>query len=373
MWSKGFAAEETRAAFARADELAVKTGSNAERNAIYFARWISSHVSGELNSARKIAESFLREAEAEGSTLEAAVARRALGWTCLFQGELALARSHVERVLADHARERNMDASPMFGFDNKVTAKKDLALSVWLLGDAEFARRLIEQADQEGQELRQIANIANVTAYTALLEAYRDDPGATRRVAGEALRFCKERDMAFFAALGEILSSWARGRLGDPEAGLSELRRALTAYLEQGYRAVAPCFYGLVGELEAMTGHPDLALESVDTGLAIAEKTGERWTDPFLFRRKGEILLERDAANPHPAEAAFRTAIAVAQRQGSRSFCLRAALSLAKLLQSTGRPVDAHAVLAPALDGFAPTPEMPEIAEAQGLLAEVAR
>jgi class 3 adenylate cyclase/predicted ATPase len=372
MWSKGFVAEETRAAFARADELAVKTGSNAERNAIYFARWVSSHVSGELNSARKIAESFLREAEAEGSALEAAVARRALGWTCLFQGELALARSHVERVLADHARERNMDASPMFGFDNKVTAKKDLALSVWLLGDAEFARRLIEQTDQEGQELRQIANIANVTAYTALLEAYRDDPAATRRVAGEALRFAKERDMAFFAALGEILSSWARGRLGDPEAGLSELRRALTAYLEQGYRAVAPCFYGLVGELEAMIGHLDLALESVDTGLAIADKTGERWTDPFLFRRKGEILLERDTANPHPAEAAFRTAIVIAQRQGSRSFCLRAALSLAKLLQSTGRPVDAHAVLAPALDGFAPTPEMPEIAEAQALMERLA-
>src|SRR5208337_4286567 len=40
-----------------------------------------------------------------------------------------------------------------------------------------------------------------------------------------------------------------------------------------------------------------------------------------------------------------------------------------KLYQSTGRPVDAHAVLAPALEVFSPTPEMPEIAEAQTLLA----
>ena len=66
MWSKGFVAEETRVAFARAGELAVKSGSNAERNAIYFARWVSSLLSGDLNSARKTAESFLREAEAEG-------------------------------------------------------------------------------------------------------------------------------------------------------------------------------------------------------------------------------------------------------------------------------------------------------------------
>src|SRR5208282_3167064 len=51
---------------------------------------------------------------------------------------------------------------------------------------------------------------------------------------------------------------------------------------------------------------------------------------------------------------------------------LRAALALAKLCQSTGRPADAHAVLALALDGFSPTPAMPEIAEAQALLTALA-
>ncbi len=80
-------------------------------------------------------------------------------------------------------------------------------------------------------------------------------------------------------------------------------------------------------------------------------------------------MLECDPANPAPAEKAFQTAIAVAKRQGTRSFELRAALALAKLYKSTGRPTDAHAVLAPALEGFSPTPEMPEIEEAQRLLA----
>ena len=46
-------------------------------------------------------------------------------------------------------------------------------------------------------------------------------------------------------------------------------------------------------------------------------------------------------------------------------------LALAKLYQSTIRPVDAHAVLAPALEGFSPTAEMPEIAEAQALLVAI--
>jgi predicted ATPase len=51
---------------------------------------------------------------------------------------------------------------------------------------------------------------------------------------------------------------------------------------------------------------------------------------------------------------------------------LRAALSLAKLYQSNGRPADAHAVLAPALEGFSPTVEFSEIEEAQTLLAALA-
>ena len=61
-------------------------------------------------------------------------------------------------------------------------------------------------------------------------------------------------------------------------------------------------------------------------------------------------------------------AITIAQKQKARSFELRAALSLAKLYHSTDRRAEAHAVLAPALNRFSPTPEFPEIAEAQKLL-----
>jgi hypothetical protein len=38
------------------------------------------------------------------------------------------------------------------------------------------------------------------------------------------------------------------------------------------------------------------------------------------------------------------------------------------VIPNSGRLADAHAVLTPALEGFSPTPEFPEIAEAQRLL-----
>ena len=128
-----------------------------------------------------------------------------------------------------------------------------------------------------------------------------------------------------------------------------------------------------LAEAEARAGDTDRAIAFLDEALATCDRAGNRAFEAELHRVRGEILLKRDPANPASAEEAFLTAIAVAKQQGTRSFELRAALSLAKLYQSTGRPAEAHAVLAPALEGFSPTPEMPEIAEAQALLAALAQ
>ena len=104
--------------------------------------------------------------------------------------------------------------------------------------------------------------------------------------------------------------------------------------------------------------------------MALTQQTGEFWTDALLHRIRGDILLKAFPEHPDRAEEAYLAAITITREQGARSFGLRAALSLAKLYRSTARQAEAHAVLAPALDGFSPTPEMPEIAEAQALLAD---
>jgi predicted ATPase len=117
-----------------------------------------------------------------------------------------------------------------------------------------------------------------------------------------------------------------------------------------------------------MTWGYDSALARIDQGLAIADETGEHFTVPYLYRLRGKVLLKRDVVDAAHAEEAFETSIVVAKQQRARSYELLAALSLAKLYQSTSRAAKACAILAPALDGFSPTPEMPEIEEAQALL-----
>jgi adenylate cyclase len=80
----------------------------------------------------------------------------------------------------------------------------------------------------------------------------------------------------------------------------------------------------------------------------------------------------RDPSDSGTAEASLQTAISIARRQHARSFELRAALDLSKMLRGVGRNGDALAILLPALEGFVSTPEMPEIAEAQALLERLA-
>jgi predicted ATPase len=88
-----------------------------------------------------------------------------------------------------------------------------------------------------------------------------------------------------------------------------------------------------------------------------------------MHRIRGEILLKCDPADTAAAEQSLQTAIAIAQSQSARSFELRAALSLAELYCAANRDADAHAVLALAVEGFPPTRQFPELAEAQALLA----
>jgi predicted ATPase len=372
MWTKGYASEEAKDAFARAREMSGGTDDAAERFPAYYAQFVRSYVRAEWPQARATAETFLREAEEGAYATEACAARRCLGTACLFQGDLGEARVLLERALADYAPARDAPTRFRFGADTGVMAAAPLALVMWRLGEAGRAHQLTEQAIQRAAELGHAPTSATMYSLGALLDAERDDPTAALRSAEMAHALGREHGMRAYVAGAEAVAGWARGRLHDPEVGAHEFRRALADYFDQGNKVWAPLYHGMLAQLEAATRGPDAALTLIDRGLAIATETGERYTDPYLHRLRGDILLKRDPANPALAEEAFQTAIALAKEQGARSYELLASLSLAKLYQSTGRPLDANVVLAPALEGFTPTPEMCEIAEAQTLLAALA-
>jgi len=129
----------------------------------------------------------------------------------------------------------------------------------------------------------------------------------------------------------------------------------------------------VLAEAEASAGETEAGLRRLDDALAGLQRTEERLYEAEMYRIRGEILLKRDPANTAAAEQSLQAAIAVAQSQKARSFETRAALSLAKLYHASDRGADAHAVLAPAVEGFPPTQQFPELTEGQALISVLSR
>jgi predicted ATPase len=152
--------------------------------------------------------------------------------------------------------------------------------------------------------------------------------------------------------IGVFLQGWTASRGGAPADGLADMRSGVEQLREQNVLYFDGQLKIALAEAEARAGDPDRAVAILDEALATCDRTGGRTFEAELHRVRGEILLERDPASLAPAEEALLTAVAVAKQQGTRSFELRAALALAKLYQATGRPADAHAVLAPALEAI---------------------
>jgi hypothetical protein len=107
MWGKGFAAEETKAAFDRVGEFVRPTGDASARFVGYDAQCLRSFMRGEYGQAREIADTFLREAQADGCAAEVGAARRMLGLVRLYQGDLRAARSLLEQSLSEYVAERD--------------------------------------------------------------------------------------------------------------------------------------------------------------------------------------------------------------------------------------------------------------------------
>ena len=146
------------------------------------------------------------------------------------------------------------------------------------------------------------------------------------------------------------------------------MREGLALWNEMDYRLFAPLTGTLLAEREAEAGRVEVGLATLNAQLAAIEQTGQHWFDAEVHRVRGELLLRLQRPDVAAAESALMRSIEIARGQQTRTFELRAALSLAKLYKMTGRDQVAGELLVPALVGFNAGPEVPEVEEAQRLL-----
>jgi predicted ATPase len=368
--ARGYGAPEAAEAITRARESVSHDKDAPERLAIDYGLWAGSYLRGELAPMRTLSEACLRDVKARPNSPEAGVAHRIRGITHHFAGENVEARDHLERALALFLPGRDDDLAFRFGIDAGVGAMTYLAFTAWHLGDVEHAISLIEQMKARIADVSHVFTHGMGWLYAAMFELMRGDLARGTENSLELARLAREHELLMIRAFNVFLEGWASAMSGPSSDGLGNMHRGVEMLREQNVLMFDGPLRIALAEVETTAGNPERALAILEDALSTVERTGYRTFEAELHRARGDILLKRNPADPALAEDTYRTAIDIAKKQGARSFELRAALSLAQLYQTTARPLDAHAVLAPALEGFAPTPEMPEIAEAQALLED---
>jgi class 3 adenylate cyclase/predicted ATPase len=364
---RGHSQPETIAVFARARQLAAGIEDVVARFSAYYGMWMGSFVRADLAPMREVAVLSLRDARHSPGSPAAGRALHVYGVTCWFQGDYAGARTHLEQALAAYDHERDHRLAPRFVFDDRVVTTGWLAVVVWALGKVDQAIHLLDSALSLARQSGHLPTIAWVHAYRCRFAGICRKPGLARLHAEEVLRLAREHGLPMRLADGSFYHGWARWCAGDGD-GEAAMREGLALWNEMHYRLFAPLTGTLLAECEAEAGRAEVGLATLDAQLAAIEQTGERWFDAEVHRVRGKLLLKQRRPDVAAAEAAFMRAIEIARSQQTRIFELRAALSLAKLYQTTGRHQVASELLVPALVGFNAGPEVPEVQEAQRLL-----
>ena len=370
MWGRGFASEESKAAFLRARELAGEVENPADRALAYYGVWLDSFTRAEIAQAQETAEAFLKDATRRPGSPEAGLAHRNYGLTRWFQSDFVGAREHVERVLTIHDRDRDRELAFKFGLDYGISAMSVLPLVLWPLGEVDRARRIAEEAVSQALQMGHVVTLYFVRQVTAYFEMIRGDSGRATPHWEACFNLAREHGMQQPLLISAYGLAWVRWRTGVEKAEAQAAKmRDLRAQIREGhYLLFNPLYAKLLADVETGAGRAESALNLVNETVSEAEQTGQSWFDAELYRARGELLLQCGRPEITASEAAFKHAIEVTRRQQTRAFELRSALSLAKLYQSSGRAADARAVLAPALEGFSPTQEFPEIEQAQAML-----
>jgi predicted ATPase len=317
-----------------------------------------------------MAELFLREVTARPDCPETLIAHRISGTTCFYFGDFAGAHDHFQKTVELYHQARHRDFANRFAHDPRATAEIFDAVTLWVLGRIDEALPRADRALTDAESAAHAPTMGWVLTFAARLGLFRysSDAVATysRALADIVFRYHLP---ALYAGVAVFFQGWAKRSDGTGESRLAEMRRGLAIYREQGRNWLLPGFEAALAEAEASAGETGAGLRRLADALAEVEATESRWYEAEMHRIRGEILLKRDPADTAGAEQSLQTAIAIAQSQKACSFELRAALSLAKLYRAANRDADAHAVLAPAVEGFPPTQQFAELTEAQTLLA----
>jgi hypothetical protein len=244
---------------------------------------------------------------------------------------------------------------------------------IWMLGYPEQAKRLSDQVRAHAYADGHAFNLVWALTFSAYIFAYRREPESFLERINEADRLAREQGLAF---IYEVSVPQARGiaelQNGRPHEAISLLRQGIERWTKTGGNVRIPLLKAALAEAVALECDPGAALELIGECLEQIERPEgqERLWLAEVLRLKGWILM-RQGRN-HEAETQLRASIDCARQQQAKSWELRGAITLARLLAKNGQRDAARDLLSPVYEWFTEGVETRDLVEAKELLSILA-
>ena len=327
---------------------------------------------GKLRTGLALLEEILAFAKIQEDPLLLSQSHYLTGLPHLWLGDVAAARRHFQKGLALYDPERDRAKAALYAADTWSSCHALLGLVLWAQGFPDDALRHAEEAIAAARAAAHPLSEALALSFAAILQQLRGEVALCRERAERAIALGTEQVLPYWVAIAMIPSGWALVKTGQAEEGLARLHAGLDAYRATGGKVYEPHWLALLAEACLKTGRIEEGLSAVREVLAEIEVTEARFHEAELNRLEGELLLASEERDESQAEASFRKAIGVARAQQAKSWELRAATSLTRLLRRQGRPEEARDLLAPVYDWFTEGFETLDLKEAKALLDALA-
>jgi DNA-binding winged helix-turn-helix (wHTH) protein/tetratricopeptide (TPR) repeat protein len=311
----------------------------------------------ECKVARELAEQMLQLAETERDASLLNQAHYSLGIIKVDLGELSSALKHLERGGNLSSRCIAEAVRWQLGYFDRAIKNLQAILSGVLKTDRPEDQLLVYFAMASLHCARGESELALEAARSAIDLAIRHESGPQ------------------ILAPMKVVHGWALGKLGQVKGGYEEVRQALAEFPASGTTNMKPWVLMVFADISMDTGQIEQGLSAVEEALDFINRTGIHTCEPEIYRLKGEFLRQRMAANDsigYPeVEQCFKQAIRIARLQKSKSYELRAAISLAKLEKQQNRKAEAFEHLSRIHESILEGHDMPDMLRAREMLQEL--
>jgi predicted ATPase len=176
----------------------------------------------------------------------------------------------------------------------------------------------------------------------------------------------------YWKATGTILRGMLFALIGKASDAVRAINSGICSLRSTGATIAEPFYLSHLATAYAELGQLADAWRCIDDAMAKVERTKEKWCEAEVHRVAGEIALKSPAPGTEKAEAYFERALAVARQQQTKSWELRAAMSMARLWRDQGKRDEARAPLAPVYGWFTEGFDTRDLKEAKELLKALA-